>query len=83
MRITITTDGGFTGRGIGSASAEIDDARIAQLHCDQWRAHYGAPGADLVHYTLTVGGRSVTWSEGAAIPSELAELFEEVWTGTN
>ena len=79
MRITITTDGGFTGRGIGSASADVDDAYIARLHCEDWRAHYQARGADLIHYTLTLGERAIRWSDGAEIPRELQALFEKVW----
>lgn len=79
MRITITSDGGFTGRGIGSASAEIGDAEIAQLRFDEWRDEYPARGADLIRYTLTIGERSVSWQEGAASPRELRELFERVW----
>lgn len=76
MRVTITTDGGFTGRGIGSASADVD---VAHLHPESWRGEYRTRGADLVRYTLTFGEHRVTWTEGAAIPEELRRLFEEVW----
>lgn len=79
MRITISSDGGFTGRGVGSASADVDDAELAQLRTESWRDEYSAPGADLIRYTLTFGERSVSWQEGAEIPRELQELFEKVW----
>lgn len=79
MRVRITSDGGFTGRGIGSASADIDDAELAQLRSEEWRDEYTAPGADLIRYTLTFGERSVSWQEGAEIPRELRELFQKIW----
>ena len=79
MQVTITTDGGFTGRGIGSRSADVDDAFCATLALDSWRDTYTAPGADLVHYTMEIDGRRVTWSDGADIPDDLRELFERVW----
>ena len=50
MQITITTDGGFTGRGLGTASADVD---VADVHPESWRDEYTAPGADLIRYTLT------------------------------
>lgn len=77
MRVTITTEGGFTGRGIGSASGEVDDALLAGAN--EWRDSYDASGADLIRYTLTFGTRRVSWSEGADIPRDLAELFARVW----
>ena len=79
MRITISSDGGFTGRGVGSASADVDDAELARLGTETWRDEYSAPGADLIRYTLTFGERSVSWQEGGEIPPELQELFEKVW----
>jgi hypothetical protein len=79
MHVTITTDGGFTGRGIGNASADIDDDFLAQLAVDSWRESYTAPGADLVRYTLQFGGRRVSWMEGANIPDDLRDLYERVW----
>lgn len=79
MRITITTDGGFTGRGIGTRSAEVDDEIIARALAEEWRDEYRSPGADLVRYTLTMGGKSVSWTDGAEIPEGLREMFELVW----
>ncbi|HEX8252460.1 MAG TPA: hypothetical protein VF846_04855 [Thermoanaerobaculia bacterium] len=80
MRVTITTEGGFTGRGIGSAAAEIADHVIAHLQqIETWRDEYDAPGADLVRYTMTIGARRVRWREGAELPASLRELFELVW----
>jgi hypothetical protein len=75
MRVTITTDGGFTGRGLGNATADVDG------HYDPgaWQERYTAPGADLVTYTLEADGRRVTWVTGAEIPADLRELFERVW----
>jgi hypothetical protein len=76
MRVTITTDGGFTGRGIGSRSADVD---VDDVHPEEWREEYRAHGADLVLYTLTLGERSVSWNETAEIPKDLRRLFERVW----
>ena len=79
MRITITTDGGFTGRGLGMRSADVDDEAVARAESEEWRHEYQAPGADLVRYTLTTDTRIVSWTEGAPIPRGLRELFERVW----
>ncbi len=79
MHITITTDGGFTGRGIGTRSADVNDDIVSAAHPDEWRDEYRSPGADLVRYTLTVGGKSVSWTEGAEIPDGLRELVDLVW----
>jgi hypothetical protein len=79
MQITITTDGGFTGRGIGTRSADVDDAVVTRALAEVWRDEYRSPGADLVRYTLTAGDRSVSFTEGAEIPDGLRELFELVW----
>ncbi len=86
MRITITSDGGFTGRGIGNV--EIDDARaspalaraIAAAHREAWQREYRvARGADFVTYTLTMGDVVTTWDEGAEIPDDLRAVFEAAW----
>ena len=78
MRITITTDGGFTGRGIGSASGDVDHVLLRDAA--SWRDEYTTSrGADLVRYTLTFGERSVTWTETAEIPEDLRRVFETVW----
>lgn len=76
MLVTITTDGGFTGRGIGTRSANVD---VSDVRPEEWRSEYRARGADLVLYTLTVGERSVSWNETAEIPEDLRRLFERVW----
>lgn len=79
MYVTIVTDGGFTGRGIGSRAAEVDDALLRGA--EAWEEVYPVTrGADLVRYTLTFGGKSVTWTQGAEIPEDLRRLFETVWT---
>jgi hypothetical protein len=77
--ITITTDGGFTGRGIGTRSADVDDEIVARALSKEWRDEYQARGADLVRYTLTVGTRSVSFTDEAEIPPGLRELYELVW----
>lgn len=78
MHVTIITDGGFTGRGIGRREAEVDAALLRGA--EAWEEVYTVTrGADLVRYTLTFGGRSVTWTEGAEIPKDLRRLFETVW----
>lgn len=80
MHVTITTDGGFTGRGIGSRSADLDGQTLAELRPESWREEYRAhAGADLIRFTLTMEGRIVSWDEGAEIPEDLRRLFERVW----
>jgi hypothetical protein len=79
MRITITTDGGFTGRGLGTRSADVDDVVVERALAEEWRDEYVSPGADLVRYTLSVDGRSVSFTDGAELPVGLRELFELVW----
>lgn len=84
MTITITTDGGFTGRGIGRVSVEDDvDAHVrdaaANARPESWAREYPARGADLVTYTLTFGGRTASWQNGAAIPGDLEALFAAAW----
>ena len=79
MRVTITTDGGFAGRGIGSASADVDDELLRDS--DAWAEVYTTGrGADLVRYTMTFGGRSVAWRETAEIPEDLRRVFLTVWS---
>ena len=46
---------------------------------EKWLQEYRSPGADLVRYTLSVGDRSVSFTDGAEIPKGLRELFERVW----
>jgi hypothetical protein len=77
--ITITTDGGFTGRGIGTRSADVDDAIVARALAEEWRDEYQSPGADLVRYTVHVGSRIVSFTDEAEIPPGLRELYELVW----
>jgi hypothetical protein len=77
MRVTITTDGGFTGRGIGSRSADVD---VADVRPELWENEYRGRGADVVRYTLILGDRAVSWDETARIPDDLRRLFERVWT---
>ena len=76
MKVTITTDGGFTGRGLGTAAADVN---VEDVHPESWRDEYTAPGADLVRYTLTMGEHQVSWTEGAEIPGDLSALFARVW----
>lgn len=79
MLVTITTDGGFTGRGIGSASGDVDHVLLRDA--ESWRDEYTTErGADLVRYTMTFGERSVSWVEGAEVPEDLRAVFEKVWT---
>jgi hypothetical protein len=76
MLVTITTDGGFTGRGIGTRSADVE---VENVRPEEWRSEYRARGADLILYTLTIGETSVSWNEGAEIPEDLRRLFACVW----
>ncbi|HEX9984545.1 MAG TPA: hypothetical protein VGF69_14890 [Thermoanaerobaculia bacterium] len=85
MRLTITTDGGFTGRGIGSVTIDDPESReelreaLANARPETWQPEYAAGGADLVRYTLTLDGVSVTWVETAVIPDDLRRLFTAAW----
>lgn len=79
MLVTITTDGGFTGRGIGARSAEIDADLLGRVLDEPWQNEYRSDGADLVLYTLTVAGRTVSFTDGAELPPALRELFELTW----
>lgn len=81
MHVTITTDGGFTGRGIGGASGEVDDDLLRDA--DSWAEVYTTGrGADLVRYTMTFGSRRVSWTDTAEIPADLRRVFECVWGRT-
>jgi len=92
--IEITTDGGFTGRGVGSASIDSDHApaalrrAVAESKPQQWAREYvnpnmphGAP--DEVHYTLTLKDGDheyvTSWRETASRPRDLREVAELVW----
>lgn len=81
MLVTITTDGGFTGRGLGTRSADVAEDLVLRALAEEWREEYRSPGADLVRYTLSAGGRSVSFTDAAGIPDGLRELFELVWRG--
>jgi hypothetical protein len=78
MRVTVITDGGFTGRGIGTRTAEVENELLQGA--EAWQEVYTARrGADLVIYTLTFGGKSVTWNDTAEIPEDLRRVFNRVW----
>ena len=79
MLVTITTDGGFTGRGIGSAAADADDDLVHRALDAASLADYPSAGRDVVLYTLTAAGRSGRWADDSEIPEALRELFERVW----
>lgn len=84
MKITITSEGGFTGRGVGSWEADDplpeDVARaIAHARPERWKREYTVPrGADLVRYTLTMGDVVVSWTTTAEIPEDLREIWTAV-----
>lgn len=84
MNVTITTDGGFTGRGLGSVSVESDvDHRVREAvrnaRPETWQREYTTRGADLITYTLTIDGHTTSWQTHAEIPKDLEELFAAVW----
>lgn len=79
MRVAITTDGGFTGRGIGSATADVDDAAVRRALDACELDDYPSRGRDVVLYELRAGGRTIRWRDDSAIPEELRELFDTVW----
>lgn len=79
MRVTVITEGGFTGRGIGTRTAEVEDELLEGA--EAWKEVYPARrGADLVTYTLSFGGKSVSWNDAAEIPEDLRRVFNRVWT---
>jgi hypothetical protein len=82
--ITITTDGGFTGRGLGNVTVDEDvdervRAAVANARPESWQREYTTRGADLINYTLTLGDCTTSWQTRAEIPEDLQELFEAVW----
>ena len=92
--VAITTEGGFTGRGIGhvevrgAATSDPDPMTraVAAARPEKWSSAYGrGGGADEVRTTLvlTRGGSSwrVSWSESSfvALPEDLAALFDAAW----
>lgn len=85
MNVAITTDGGFTGRGIGGVTLDDplpeDVARaVANAHPEEWQREYPVDrGADLVRYTLTLGDVTTSWITGARIPEDLQALFDAAW----
>lgn len=85
MTIEITSEGGFTGRGVGAVRIEDplpeDVARaVASARPETWKRSYEVTrGADLVRYTLRMDDVVVSWVTTAEIPEDLRELFEAVW----
>jgi hypothetical protein len=92
--IEITTDGGFTGRGVGSAAADSDHASdalrraVAESKPQRWARDYvnanmphGAP--DEVHYTLTLTAGDheyvTSWRDTAPRPRDLRDVADLVW----
>lgn len=80
-RIEITTEGGFTGRGLGNATVTSDEASgeiaraVDAARPERWRAEYAEPGdprgyADQVKYRLTLrrgaSSHSSSWFDGSA-----------------
>jgi hypothetical protein len=79
MKMKLETDGGFTGRGIGSV--EIDDETLpaddrnklrSMLENVPWGATLGEVHPDQITYTLTCEGRSVSW-RGESVMGELRD----------
>jgi hypothetical protein len=92
--IEITTDGGFTGRGVGTASIDSDHApavlrrAVAGAKPQHWAREYvnpnmphGAP--DEVRYTLSLKDADheyvTSWRETASRPPDLREVADLVW----
>jgi len=82
MNVKLETDGGFTGRGIGSL--EFDSAMLsgreqhelrALLGNVPWGATLGAVHPDQITYTLTCDGRTVSWRG----ENQLTELRNWLW----
>ena len=74
MRVTITTDGGFTGRGIGSRSADVDvdDVRPEEL------AAFARPQVllTLAVVVFGLGGLFASYSYVAPMLTDVAGLAD-------
>lgn len=108
--LSIATEGGFTGRGVGGVSIresaieattlgtatcsgvltreerEALAAAIGKTHPSAWQRDYTPRSnphgyADQVRYTLTLGGRAVSWTDEGreSLPPDIAVLYELAW----
>jgi hypothetical protein len=82
MELKLETDGGFTGRGIGSVAIDgemLSEAEQRELRSllenVPWGATLGAVHPDQITYTLTCDGRSVSWRG----ESEMGKLRDWIW----
>jgi hypothetical protein len=105
IELSLTTSGGFSGRGLGSVAVHGNDltaktiggaecarqldaqeqqqlaTAVASARAETWKEDYTPSSnphgnADQIHYTLTLDGRSVRWTDEAtpALPPALSEL---------
>ena len=85
-KIEITTSGGFTGRGIGTMSANSREASrelrtsVENANPAAWQPDYssGDGHPDEVRYMLTLTSEEreyvTSWRDTTALPADLAEL---------
>lgn len=94
--IELTTDGGFTGRGIGSVRIEgtklsvngrfVRDltpsqaAGFARLAAAVSDFAGSATSPDAIAYRLQAGEHTITWRDSDRLPRPAQNLFEAVWT---
>ncbi len=83
MELKLETDGGFTGRGLGSVT--IDSATLSEAEQQElrsllenvpWGATLGEVHPDQITYTLTCDGQSVSWRG----ETELGKLRDWLWS---
>ncbi len=94
--IELTTDGGFTGRGIGSVHIEgtrlsVNGQFVRDLTQSQAAAFTrlasavsdfagSAASPDAIAYRLQAGKHTITWRDGDRLPNPAQKLFEAVWS---
>lgn len=94
--IELTTEGGFTGRGIGSLRIEgtrlsINGRFVRDLTRSQAAGFArlasavsdfagSAKSPDGIQYVLRAAGHTIAWTDADELPRPAQELFEAVWT---
>ncbi len=93
--IELTTEGGFTGRGIGSIRIEgrkviangrhvrdltaAESQRLAALAAAVDDISSTTTTPDAIRYRLRVGNRLLTWTDADRLPPPAQALFDFLW----
>jgi hypothetical protein len=93
--IELTTDGGLTGRGIGSVRIEgtkliVSGRFVRNLSATEVRTLVELTSSledfegsrqtpDAVHYRLRAGGHTLTWTDADPLPRPAQALFDALW----